>query len=186
MTIKNKISLSLIIFIILSIILIYFVVYPILREIKNDSQNLIFKKQSLLSLEGKIEDLKQFQKLCLEIRPNLEKLDKLFVDPEVPVEFIRFLEKTAEDCGLAVEISPAPVFKKTEGPWPYLFFRISSTASFSKFLKFLEKLESNVYLMEIQSLNVARLTETELKSKGFEKFSLGDVRTTLSIKVYTQ
>jgi len=186
MTIKNKINLSLIIFIVLSIVLIYFVVYPILKGIKTDSRDLVFEKQNLLSLEEKIEDLKKFQKVYSEIQPNLEKLDKLFVDPEVPVEFIYFLEKTAEDCGLAVGISPVPVLKKTEGPWPYLFFRISSTASSPEFLKFLEKLESSIYLVEIQNLNLARLTETELKSKGFEEFSLGDVRAALSIKVYTK
>jgi len=183
---KNKINLSLLIFIILSIILIYFVIFPIFKEIKTNSQDLISKKQSLLFLERKIENLKEFQALCLEIQPNLEKLDKLFIDSEVPVEFISFLEKTAEDCGLAVGIFPTPILKEVKETWFPLFFRISSTASFPEFLKFLEKLESSVYLTEIQSLNIARLTETELKSKEFEKFSLGDVRATLSIKVYTK
>jgi len=49
----------------------------------------------------------------------------------------------------------------------------------------LEKLKSSFYLIEIQNLTISRLSETELKSKEFEEFSLGDVKATLSIKVYT-
>jgi len=186
MNFKNKINLSLVIFIILSSILILFVIYPILKEIKINSEDLISKKQILASLERKIENLKQFQTIWSEIQPNLEKIDKLFIDPEVPIEFISFLEKTAGDCDLSVEISPIPTLKTAEDPWTSLFFQISSITPSPKFLKFLEKLESSVYLIEIQNLSIKRLTETELKAKEFEKFSLGDVKVNLSIKIYTK
>ena len=186
MTLKNKINLSLAIFIMLNIILIYFVIYPLFKEIKINSEDLISKKQSSATLERKVENLKQFQTLWFEIQPNLEKIDKLFIDPEVPVEFISFLEETASDCGLLVEIFPAPTLKTTGDPWPSIFFQISSTASFSKFFKFLEKLETSPYLIEIQNLNVRRLTEKDLEQKAFEKFSLGDTINTLLMKVYTK
>ncbi|PIV64969.1 MAG: hypothetical protein COZ90_00745 [Candidatus Nealsonbacteria bacterium CG_4_8_14_3_um_filter_37_36] len=186
MNIKNKINLSLVIFIILSIILILFAIYPLFKEIKINSEDLISKKQSLTFLEGKIENLKRYQTIWRQIEPNLEKIDKLFIDPEVPVEFISFLEATARDCDLSVEIFPAPASKITEDPWPSLFFQISSTASFSKFLKFLEKLEASPYLIKIQNLNTRRLTEKDLELKLFKELSPGDTKNTLLIKVYTQ
>jgi hypothetical protein len=186
MTIKNKINLSLAIFIILSIILILFVIYPLFKEIKINSEDLISKKQNLTLLEKKIENLKQYQAIWAEIEPNLEKIDKLFIDPEVPVEFISFLEETARDCNLSVEISPLPASKITEDPWPSLLFQISTTASFSKFLKFLEKLETSPYLIKIQNLNTRRLTEKDLELKEFKGLSAGDTKNTLLIKVYTQ
>jgi hypothetical protein len=186
MTLKNKINLSLVIFILLSVILILFVIYPLFKEIKINSEDLISKRQSLTLLERKTENLKQYQTIWVEIEPNLEKIDKLFIDPEMPVEFISFLEATARDCDLSIEISPSLSQKTTEDPWPSLFFQISSTASFSKFSKFLEKLETSPYLIKIQNLNITRLSEAELKSKDLEKFSLGDVKATFSIKVYTK
>jgi Tfp pilus assembly protein PilO len=186
MTIKNKINLSLIIFILLAILLILFVIYPLLKEIKINSEEFISKKQSLTLLEKKIENLRQYQTTWREIEPNLERIDKLFIDPELPVEFISFLEKTASDCELSVEISPFSGQKTTNDPWPSLLFQIKTTASFSKFLKFLEKLENSPYLIEIQNLNVKRLTEKELEQKILEKFSPGDTINTILIKVYTK
>ena len=58
--------------------------------------------------------------------------------------------------------------------------------SSSDFLKFLEKIETGPYLIKIQNLNIRRLTEKELKSKGFSQFALGDVKASLSIQVYAK
>ena len=186
MTLKTKINLSIVILIILSISFIVFLIYPLFSEIKNISQELISQKQDLISFQAKTEDLEKFQILYQEIKPNLEKINTLFIDSELPVDFISFLEKTSRDCQVLIKISPALPTKIKEDPWPSLTFQITSISSFPNFLKFLEKLESSVYLTEIQNLNISRLTETEIKSKEFEKLSLGDVKTTLSLKVYTK
>ena len=183
---KNKINLSLVVFGVLIVSLIVFVIYPLFKEIKNNSEDLISKKQKLLSLEAKIENLGEFQSLWSEIEPNLKKIDQLFIDPGVPVEFISFLETAARDCDFPIVISPALPSKIEKDPWPSLSFQISSITSFSKFLRFLVKIETSPYLIEIQNLNARRLTEKELKLKEFEKLSLGDIKTTLSIKVYTK
>jgi len=186
MTLKNKINLSLAIFIILSLSLILFLIYPFLQGIKNDSKELISQKQKIISLETKIESLMQFQTLWQGIESDFQETEKLFIDPEVPVEFISSLEKISKDCQMAIKISSTPSNGTEKDPWPSLFFQISSATSFPKFLKFLEKIETSPYLVEISSLNVRKLTEAELKSKEFEGNSLGDVAAALSLKVYTK
>lgn len=186
MTIKNKINLSLVVFIILSLSLILFLIYPLFAGIKNNSEELISQKQKLISLETKIENLEKFQTLWQEIEPDFQKIEKFFIDPEVPVEFISALETIAKDCQMTVEISSTPSGRTEKDPWSLLFFQLGATTSFSKFLKFLEKLETSPYLIEIPSLNVRKLTEADLRLKEFEGKSLGDVKITLSLKVYTQ
>jgi len=185
MSIKNKINLALVIFIILSIVLILFVIYPFLKEIRVNSEDLISKKQSLTLLGRKIENLRQYQTRWGEIEPNLGKIDKLFINPEVPVDFISFLEKTAKDCDLSVEISPGLSQQTAEDPWPSLLFQISSAAHFPNFLKFLEKLEASPYLIKIQSLNTRRVGEKGSEQKTSETLSIVDTQNTLLIKVYT-
>lgn len=135
-------------------------------------------------MEIKIGNLGKFQTLWQEIEPSFQKIEKLFIDPEAPVEFISFLEKISKDCQMAIKISSTPSSGTEKDPWPSLFFQISSATSSPKFLKFLEKLETSPYLIEISSLNVRELTEAELKSKEFEGRSLGDVAAALSLKVY--
>lgn len=186
MILRNKSNLSLVIFSILIIGFIVFLIYPLFEGIKNNSEDLTSKKQKILSLKAKIEDLKKFQSLWREIEPSFKKIDQSFIDPKVPVEFISFLEMTARDCAVDIEISSALPSKAEEDPWPSLFFQISSTSSFPKFLKFLAKMETSPYLIEIQNLNGRSLTEKKLDSEGLEKFSLIDVKITLSIKAYTR
>ena len=191
MTIKNKINLSLIIFSILSVSLIVFLIYPLFREMRMDSEDLISQKQKIISLEKKIENLGKFQIIWQGIEPDFQKIEKLFIDPEVPVEFISALEAIAKDCQMTIEISSFPSSRTEKDLWSSLFFQISSATSFSKFLKFLEKIETSPYLIEISSLNVRKLTEAELAQPFLQKElgegnSLGDVAATFSLKVYTK
>lgn len=179
MTTKNKIILSIVIFAVLFILLIIFVIYPLFVEIKKNSQAITSQKGNLVALEAKIENLEKFKNLYNEYKPNLEKIDNLFINAEVPVGFISFLEKTSKDCQIEIEISP-PSTKKTEKDfWTFLTFQIRSISSFPNFLQFLEKLETSPYLIEIQNLNISKFT-------GGEDFSGADAQASLSIKIYTQ
>ena len=186
MTIKNKINLSLIFFLILAIFLLAFLIYPLLKDIKNNSKEMISQKKEVLSLENKIKDIEEFRKNYAKIRPNLEKIETLFTNSEAPIDFISFLEKTSQDCRVSIQIVPAAITRVSEEPWPSLSFSITLTGSFPNFLRFLEKLESGPYLTEIQNLSIKRLQDTELKSKEFESLSLGDIQASFLIKVFTK
>ena len=185
MNIKNKINLSLIFFLFLSIFFVAFLVYPLLKDIKNNSKEIISQKKEVLSLENKIKDIEEFRKNYAKIRPNLEKIETLFTNSEAPIDFISFLEKTSQDCRVSIQIVPAAI-TRSEEPWPSLSFSITSAGSFPNFLRFLEKLESGPYLTEIQNLSIKRLQDTELKSKEFENLSLGDIQASFLIKVFTK
>jgi len=184
--ITNKIKIAVVVFLVLSIIFVVFSIWPLFREIKKSSADILSQKAALVILETKTKNLEEFKSYFQEIKPNLEKIDALFIDPEVPVDFIRFLEKTSRESQADLKISPAFPTQITKEPWPSLLFQLTTTSSFPNFLKFLEKLESSVYLIEIRSLDISRLTETDLKSPELEKFSLGDVRARVSLKVFTK
>jgi len=186
MTLKKKIAISILSFLVLSILLIIFLIYPLFLEIKKISQDFLSQKQKLVALEEKVENLEKFKIIFPEISPNLEKIDNLFVDPEMPVDFIRFLEETSQDFQVSLKISPGPIIKMEKDPWSSISFQLGLVGSFPNFAKFLEKLESTFYLIEIQNLTITHLSGTELKSKEFEEFSLGDVKATLSLKIYTK
>lgn len=186
MTIKNKINLSVITFFGLAVLLILFLIYPFLKDIENIGQEFILKKQEIIFLENKIKEMKRFRENYPEIKSNLEKIDSSFVESEMPLDFINFLEKTAKELKLSVEISPAVVKNSQTDFWPSIAFQINSVGSFPLLLKFIDKLETGSYLIEMQDLNISRLSETQLKTKEFEKFSLGDVKANFSIKVFSK
>lgn len=179
MTTAKKINLSIIIFVVLIFLVISFVIYPSFKEIKKSSKDLIYQKENLSNLEAKIVNLEKFRILYKNLEEILDKIDNLFINPEVPVDFISFLEKNSKDCQLATEISFSPVKKIKTDPWPSLSFKITSTGSFSNFLKFLEKLENSQYLIEIQNLSINQTKKSEIPSKV-------DIQANLSIKVYSK
>lgn len=183
---KRKILVSIIIFLGINLSLIFFVIYPLFKEIQKSSEDFISKKIELSSLEKQIKSLEEFRKFYQKNQQEIEKINQLFINPEIPVDFISFLEKISQDSKISIKIS-SPSFSGSEkASWPSLQFQISAIGSFSNFSKFLEKIETAHYLIEIKNLTITRLSETEITTKEKEGFSLGDIKATLLIKVYTQ
>lgn len=152
----SRINLSIVVFLVLAVLIFAFGVYPIFKDIGENSEEVLHQKKELVILEAQITNLEKFKIVYKELEEILDKAQDLFVDPQVPVDFIRFLENTAENCSLDVGISPTTSGKFGNDYWQSLIFQISSRGSFPNFLRFLEKLENSPYLIEIQSLNISR------------------------------
>jgi len=179
MAIKKKIYLTLIIFSLLIILMVVFIIFPLLGQIKNNAKELIVQKEKFVALEAKITNLEKFKVLYVELQHFLKQIDNLFVDARVPVEFISFLEETSEKSQLKIEILPGSDKEMEKDFWPYLTFQITSTGSFPNFLKFLEKLENSLYLLEVQNVSIGKLT-------GDKDVVSDDVRANFSVKVFVK
>jgi len=168
----GKIILSVSITAVLSAALIIFVVSPRLKELDKYSKDILLQKEKLVNLDIKAGDLESFKTIRSQIKPNLEKADSLFIDKDLPLDFINFLEKTSSDCQLSLSMSSSPLNSPKGGAWSYFVFQIRNSGSFSSFSKFLEKLENSNYLIEIQSLSVSegggKIT-SDLSMKVFAK-----------------
>ncbi|MFC1663787.1 hypothetical protein ACFL0A_01540 [Patescibacteria group bacterium] len=186
MNLAKKTLTTSIIFGIATLILIVLLIFPLFRDIKKGSEDLVLVKKELISLQAKIENLERFKENYKALEPNLAKVDKLFVDPNVPVECIKFLEKTGQDLGVFIDISPFSIKQTKTDPWPTMGFQINLIGSFPDYLKFLEKTETAPYLIEIQNLSIRRLRTEELGLKNLKGLSLGDINSTFLIKVFTK
>ena len=174
---RKKIYFWLLTFILISLFFIAFLIPKFLKEIRANSQELISLKNKLASFQKETENLQQLSKTYQNYQKNLAKIDQIFIDPEVPIEFFKFLDENA--ALLQLEIEKSPVSKqKTENEPPSLFFQISVSGSFPNFLKFLEKLENAPYLIDVLNLNVKKITSKEIQS--------ADIESTFLIKVYTK
>lgn len=178
MTIEKRIKISIVIFLTLIISIGAFVIYPLFRKITDESQWLISEKDRFITTNQRINDLKKFDVLYKNREEILKQIDDLFIDAEVPVDFISFLEKTADQSSVSIEISPFSSGKEIKDSWPFLNFQISISGPFPSFLLFLEKMENSPYLIEIQSLNISQSAEV--------KKSAGNIRALISFKVFSK
>lgn len=184
---KRKIYISIIFFGAISLLLIILVLIPLVRNIRKYSADLVSQKKDLAMLQKEIETFNETKSLYEDAKENINKIDKLFYDPDNPLDFLNFLTKKPADYNVKNEILKMLTDAYNQSsPWPSVSFQISSTGSFSSLMKFLKNLEAGPYLIEISNINIRRLTVSDLQGEKLKVFSLGDVSAALSIKVYSK
>jgi hypothetical protein len=167
-------------------LLIIFVIFPSVKEIRKNSQMTLSEKNKILSMSAEEENTKKAEVLYKSHQSDLDTIGNLLVNSEAPLEFINFLEKNANLCRIHLEISSMTKNTEKGGPWPSLSLQVLVVGSFSDFLKFLEKLENGPYLIEILGINTDLISEEKLMTGEFGKLSPTDTSTILSIKVFVR
>jgi hypothetical protein len=178
MDFKRKIYLTSFAFLSFSVVLVFSSLY-LFKGIQKEASELISLKREIALVQLKTKNFENFQKDYKAYQKNLKKMGDLlnyglFIDPEIPVDFVNFLEKEANLANLETQISPAYLEKKEEDPWDFLAFRIKSTGDFQGLAQFIERLENCQWLIDIVSL------EMKFNEKK------GAIETNLLIKAYAQ
>lgn len=182
---KRKIFFVSTLFIFLILSLFFCLISPLFSTIKRDSLEYLSQKENLILIEKKKKELVNIERIYADVEPSLSKINTFFVNPEEPVEFINFLEKSAQELNLSIQIS---LMNKEVGkkPWPGMYFQVETAGSFSNFMKFLEKLESASYLIEVENMDIKRASEKQVRFGTMELLKAGNVQIILDIKVYTR
>lgn len=183
---SKKIYLSILIFVTASIVAAVLLILFLFNSVKGSSEAFSLEKEKTTSLSKEKENRKKMEDLYGNYQSDLDKIEKLFVDQDAPIEFIDFLERTASASQGQLKILSMTKKSEKEDSWPCLLFQLSAIGSFSNFSKFLQKLENSPYLIETLELNAGALSEKELKSKEFENLPSADTNTILLIKVFAK
>jgi len=176
MSIQRKIIITIAVFLVLDALSVIFIVMPLMKEIDRNSEEIVNQKKNLVALEAEIENLGQFRSIYQELEDILKETDKLFVNADLPIEFVTFLEDRARESGLSIEISPVGSAADKKDLWPSFLSRITIDGFFPKLLGFVEKIENAPYLIEIQNLNLKETGTGQAK----------EVRGVMTIKAYTK
>jgi hypothetical protein len=152
MSINQKILFSIIAFVFLELILVFFLIYPSFSAIRKSSFDLLKEKERIALFDKEVELQKKAEALFLKYQQDFEEIEKIFVDPDVPLELINFLENTALATGTQFNLSSLTKKEQNKDPWPSLILGLSATSTPSNFLRFLEKVESAPYPIEVSDL----------------------------------
>lgn len=163
MEIKKQIYIIISVFFLVAVFLSVFLIYPIHKEIVQKSEEMIIQRNNKLILESQFSEAEKFKQKYENYKPNLLKINALFVDSKNPVTFIEFLEGLASESKVNLQIS-TPTSSK-EGSLSYQNFQLSSSGSFAETLKFLRKIEAGPYLIKIQNLSIGG-AKLETKTKN--------------------
>ncbi|TSC75836.1 MAG: hypothetical protein G01um101430_6 [Parcubacteria group bacterium Gr01-1014_30] len=170
----KKTYISIVVFSVISLLLIALVVYPLLGGIKENSTQLLEAKNKLLSSAVEEDLYLEAQELYKKRLPDLERMTQVFIDPDVPLELINFLEREATTSAVQIEITSIAKKADKKDLWPSLLVQISAQGPFPNFLRFLERLENGTYLIEVSDITVRKLADGP------------GTKVVVSIKVYTR
>jgi len=167
----------------ITVVLVVFAIYPLIKGIKEDSEELSSIKKEVALSKGEIGEIKQLQELLESLEEGSSKIEEMFIDAEVPIDIIQFWEKIAGEANLEITISPASIKEEKNERWEFISFQIQLSGSPENTLMFLEKLEKGPYFTEIENLTIKKLTERDIGPT--ESLTINDVRTTLLVKAFT-
>ncbi|MFH1308488.1 MAG: hypothetical protein ABIH51_00560 [Patescibacteria group bacterium] len=168
------------------LVLFFLIIYPLLRGIKKDSENYVTAKKDLVLFRGNIDNLKKIKQNNEIWKPNINKIDDLFIDSKILVDFIKFLEKIARDSNVLIDISPGELILGKDDSWSSMNFQIIARGSFIGFSEFFEKIEASPYLINVQNLTIEKIADSKLKSENYLGFNSNDIRAVISIKAYAK
>lgn len=172
--------------IVIAIALVVFLLYPFFIGIKEDSNSLVSVKKELNNISDRSGGIETAKTTCSQIDSYLEKAENLFVDIDVPVRLIEFLEDMANSSNLDINISPMSLREAKDDVWEFVGFRLDLTGPYNNFVRFLKHVEAGQFLIEVNDMSIKALSESELKLRNYEQFSLGDITAILTIKVFAK
>lgn len=177
---KNRKPVFFLAFILLAFLLLIFSIFLCFIKIKEASNNLLTIKNEIAILSIQAGDIENFKKNYNDYLPNFQKIDQMFVDPQNPLNLIEFLEASASDANVDLEISPLSF--SDEGGLKTLNFQLTCTGNFSDELDFLKNIEEGPYLLSIKNAAFSNLQASKTGGKAAAK----QPRATFSVKILTQ
>jgi len=152
---RKRITLSVVGFFIFIFAVVYFVIFPSIRDIKNIKNEI---ESQRLELERRYVKGQSLRKMTEKLKRAEEKvyvLDQVFIGPDAGLEFITALEGAAGKNGVNQKInllSQAPV---DNGFYKIVPLQLSSQGEISRQMSYLVSLETLNYYVNIKSLELS-------------------------------
>ena len=136
-----------------------FALRPLLNDIKFNVQ--MMKSQEKLAdfFQIQTKKLQEIERVYSSSQLVSQKLGSLFVNPKAPLSFIQFLETTAAQQGLTLELTPQGESKIQS--WPAIQFSVSAQGQFPACVRFLGQLENAPFLIEIPKVRLSQPQKQE-------------------------
>lgn len=147
---KNNLVVLVLVAIIFAILV--FSIWFCYEKIRQGSEGIVNAIKGIKLSEIQAVQIKDFQSKYQDYLPSLEKIDRSIVDPKNPLDFIEFLENSAEEQSVSITIYPI-LFPKEPGA-QVVSVKFSAQGPFKNTVNFLEKIEGGVYLALIRSLTI--------------------------------
>lgn len=122
------------------------------QQLKTLSSELSFTKSELAVLTERSSQMSLWEKEAPALEEELREVENVFVNPEMPLSFLDFVERSAEESDLIYNISLLESRGKRGESFSPLEIRVDAKGGFPSCLKLLDYIENSPYLVRSKSL----------------------------------
>lgn len=162
MSFKQKITIIIGAFLLVNLAIFIFLIHPSFKKMQSGLVLYSEKKIALVTTEKEISNFKDFDIKASFYLSDLERMhnlimEQVFVDKKLPINFIDFLEKEAQEAGISLKISPAVQKTKSDSDFfKSAQFQLNLEGQFPAILRLLQKIENWQWLTEIENISIAK------------------------------
>lgn len=178
-----KIYLNLGWLILTALLLIFIVLLPSLNKIKQASQAQSAANLAIRDLYRDWLALQASEKNMQTI--DLVRLDKSFLNPDRPLDFILTLEDIIQRTNLQHEIQVSTFSISPSEKIKSLPFHLTVIGSFNNLMDFLQYFENMPYYAEIENFQLKKLSAEEALRERTLSAQTGDFKAIMNIQVIT-
>lgn len=155
------------IFIISTILLVIFLVYPKYQDSDFIKKKLEQKKEEFIYQQDYYEKINMLNKKLEEYKDELKKIDSALPDePSLPALYDYFLKLSSQNGLILTEMSvSSPAVSKADPYLQEILFSISVSGTYTSFKNFLFPLYKSARMIEVESISLAGGEEGE-EEKG--------------------
>ena len=163
LSLNNKPLITVVIFAIISLGMIFSVIMPLIFDIKNIGLEIGGQKAKIDNYDLRISKAREFISFAKEHKDDFNKLDGVFVDTQMPLSFINSLEAAARVTNVKIEFLPSMLQQTMKNDWPSIAMEADISGSIPNILHFIEKIENIPYLVAIQSVSIQTKRQESLQ-----------------------
>jgi hypothetical protein len=155
----HKIIIAVLAYLLLYFAVIFLVIEPLWHQVLSYSRNVLLQKSALKLLQDQFIALQGFKKNYTAYQEQFQKIANGFVNPYVPIDFIRYLEATADNNNL--DISPSlsgaiPAGRAAKDGWQPIGFQVRLSGNIQGGFRFIEQLERGPRFLELKQLSIKK------------------------------
>ena len=152
---KNKITVSLTGFLVITLSLIYFIILPTIKEIKAMGLAIEAQREDLEKKYIKGQSLKKLTENLNKIEPKLKLLDQIFINKNRELEFITSLENEANKSQVSQKINLSAPQPEANQNFQKTGLQLFTKGGFEKQLQYLLSLEHLSYYINVKLLELS-------------------------------
>ncbi|MBU0722272.1 hypothetical protein KKA93_02340 [Patescibacteria group bacterium] len=161
LSLKNKITASMVGFFVIILSLVYFIIIPTIREIKDISGAIEAQREDLEKKYIKSQKIRQLAQNLKEIKPKLELLDQIFINKNRELEFITSLENEANKNQISQKINLSAPQQVENKNFQKTNLQLLTKGGFIKQLRYLMNLENLSYYINVKLLELFPASDNE-------------------------